>query len=73
VAGPAKQTERQPAVLGERYLLWGDLRLDGRAELLAELATGNRPIDPQASSEELLLLPGFGNTAMVNREFSGDS
>lgn len=56
VTGPAKQTERQPAVLGERYLLWGDVRLDGRAELLAELATGNMPIDPQASSEELLLL-----------------
>jgi len=29
------------------------VRLDGRAELLAELANGNRPIDPQASSEEL--------------------
>lgn len=56
VTGPAKQTERQPAVLGERYLLWGDVRLDGRAELLAELAIGNMPIDPQASSEELLLL-----------------
>lgn len=56
VTGPAKQTERQPAVLGERYLLWGDVRLDGRAELLAELAIGNMPIDPQASSEELLSL-----------------
>jgi len=48
VTGPAKQTGRQPAVLGERFLLWGDVRLDGRADLLAELATGNRPIDPQA-------------------------
>jgi hypothetical protein len=36
--------------------VWGGVRLDGRAELLAELATGNMPIDPQASSEEVLLL-----------------
>lgn len=35
---------------GARYLLWGDLRLQGRADLLAELASDEKEIDAEATS-----------------------
>jgi asparagine synthase (glutamine-hydrolysing) len=55
--GPAKQAKQQPVVLDGRYYLWGDLRLDGRKELIARLADGTAAhFDDDVSGEDLLLL-----------------
>jgi asparagine synthase (glutamine-hydrolysing) len=53
--GPAAQADRQPVRGGERYLLWGDMRLDAREELREELGEGEFRIDADASSEEYFL------------------
>ena len=51
--GPARQASQQPAIWGDRYWLWGDLRLDDRESLQKHLAGTDREVD--ATSEELLL------------------
>lgn len=53
--GPAKQAWQQPAIWQNRFWLWGDLRLDGQEELHKQLVDGDRPLDVDATSEELLL------------------
>jgi len=53
--GPGKQAAHQPVGLDDRLWLVGDVRLDGRRELIAELARGGDPVAADASSEELLL------------------
>ena len=51
----APQAQQQPVILGERYFLWGDVRLDGRSELLAELGEREPAPDLDETSERLLL------------------
>src|ERR1700752_2824423 len=53
--GPANQAPQQPVVWEDRFCLWGDLRLDGRRELLGQIAGKEPAIDVDATSEELLL------------------
>ena len=53
--GPAAQADRQPVRGGERYLLWGDMRLDAREELREELGEEEFRIGADASSEEYFL------------------
>jgi asparagine synthase (glutamine-hydrolysing) len=53
--GPQRHEQRQPVLLAGRYLLWGDIRLDARRELISRLSLNRvRPLE-EASSEELLL------------------
>ena len=53
--GPAQQAVQQPVKWGDRFWLWGDLRLDGREELRKQLAENDCTVDKDATSEELLL------------------
>jgi len=55
--GPAPQAETQPQPCGvkERFRLWGDLRVDGRAELCRQLAEEGGALSVEASSEEYFL------------------
>jgi asparagine synthase (glutamine-hydrolysing) len=53
--GPAPQASLQPVIWGDRYYLWGDLRLDGRKELGEHLAGFDSAHEANATSEELLL------------------
>lgn len=53
--GPARQGSQQPVIWQDRFWLWGDLRLDGREELLQHLAESDGAPDMDATSEELLL------------------
>ncbi len=53
--GPAPQASQQPAKWGDRYWLWGDLRLDGREELREQLGGSDCAVEKDATSEELLL------------------
>src|SRR5580658_1832637 len=53
--GPAKQASQQPVIWGNRYWLWGDIRLDGKAELLQQIEGNGNPGNPDRTSEELLL------------------
>jgi asparagine synthase (glutamine-hydrolysing) len=53
--GPAKQATQQPVIWRNRYWLWGDLRVDGRKELLQQLSQNDTPVENDATSEELLL------------------
>src|SRR5271170_436004 len=53
--GPAKQSRVQPVGLGERYKLWGDVRLDGRQELLRRVTEKGDPGAAELTSEELLM------------------
>jgi asparagine synthase (glutamine-hydrolysing) len=52
---PGRQSSRQPVVLDSRYWLVGDVRLDGRADLIADLAKHGPPPEENATDEELLL------------------
>ena len=52
--GPAKQSEHQPVRLGANWML-GDVRVDGRADVLRELASHGIHLSTDATSEELLL------------------
>ena len=49
------RSEFQPADLDGRYWITADARLDGRAELIAELAGSGRKVRPTASDSELIL------------------
>lgn len=51
----APQSLRQPVVLGDRYFLWGDLRLDGQTELRSQLGDRTLATNSGETSEELLL------------------
>lgn len=58
--GPAKQTEKQPVGLGERFWLWGDIRLDGCEELRKQIGESPGPSNTDVfptieSSEEVFL------------------
>jgi asparagine synthase (glutamine-hydrolysing) len=53
--GQVNQAARQPVALEQRFLLVGDVRLDGRQELLAQLAEGKEAPAGDATSEDLLL------------------
>ena len=53
--GPAKQAPQQPVPWCNRFWLWGDIRLDGREELCAQVA-GNDAIDSATISDEELVL-----------------
>lgn len=52
--GPARQSGRQPVRLGANWIL-GDVRVDGRADLLRELAFHGMHLSTDATSEELIL------------------
>ncbi len=53
--GPAPQASHQPVNCGESLWLWGDLRLDGRQDLLRELDEDGFGLGTNLTSEELLL------------------
>ncbi len=55
LTGPAPQSTAQPVFHGSNWVI-GDIRLDGRADLLAEIRKRHPVVDPQATSEQLLLL-----------------
>jgi asparagine synthase (glutamine-hydrolysing) len=50
------QASKQPVWLGERFRLLGEVRLDARRELVAELQRAGRPTTEESSDEELLLI-----------------
>ena len=52
---PWRQSWRQPVVLDGRYWLIGDARLDGRAELVADVANHGPSSEEGSTGEELLL------------------
>jgi asparagine synthase (glutamine-hydrolysing) len=54
--GPGRQATQQPVIWQGRYFLWGDIRLDGRKELLQQLAENGQVVEGDPTSEELLLL-----------------
>jgi asparagine synthase (glutamine-hydrolysing) len=53
--GPAKQASQQPVTWCGRFYLWGDIRLDEREGLCAQVAL-DHPIDSTSISDEELLL-----------------
>jgi asparagine synthase (glutamine-hydrolysing) len=53
--GPARQATQQPVIWQNRYCLWGDLRLDGQRELQESLGDSNGALEPDPTSEGLLL------------------
>jgi asparagine synthase (glutamine-hydrolysing) len=53
--GPAKQAPQQPVTWCERFCLWGDIRLDARKELYAQVADPGAMGLEKVSDEELLL------------------
>jgi asparagine synthase (glutamine-hydrolysing) len=53
--GPSPQAATQPSSLDGRVWLLGDVRLDGRGELLRKLEQHGEEISPAASNEELIL------------------
>jgi hypothetical protein len=52
---PGRQSSRQPVVLDGRYWLVADVRFDGRADSVADLAKHGPPPEENAMGEELLL------------------
>lgn len=53
--GTLRQASRQPVWLGERYCLIGEVRLDARKELIAELRQKDQPASAESTDEELVL------------------
>jgi asparagine synthase (glutamine-hydrolysing) len=53
--GPAPQAPKQPVGWGDRFWLWGDIRLDARQELLEQLSAEDCVSAVKVTSEELLL------------------
>ncbi len=72
--GTRHQTRRQPVQLGERYTLLGEVRLDARTKLIAELQEGQQSATAESSDAELLLLAwnvwGEGALAKLLGDFS---
>jgi len=54
--GTRHQARKQPVLRGERYWLVGEVRLDARRELVAELRGNGQPATEGSSDEELLIL-----------------
>ena len=50
------QSRSQPVGLGERYTLIGEVRLDARKQLIAELLENQQHVTGEATDQELLLL-----------------
>ena len=53
--GPAPQSSEQPCTLDGRVWLLGDVRLDGREDLLRQLQRSDEPIPVEVTDEELIL------------------
>src|SRR5271163_3500620 len=53
--GPSSQSDSQPLSLDGRIWLLGDVRLDGREELLRKLEQIDEEISVDATNEELIL------------------
>ncbi len=53
--GPSPQAETQPCSLDGRVWLLGDVRLDGRADLLRKLEQHGEEVSVDATNEELIL------------------
>ena len=53
--GPAPQSEVQPVEMQGRYRCWGDLRLDGIAELRRQLTDDGSDLNAEATSEQYFL------------------
>jgi asparagine synthase (glutamine-hydrolysing) len=72
--GTEHQSRSQPVRLGERYTFLGEVRLDGRKQLIRELMEKHEPAAEEASDEELLLLAwnvwGEGTLAKLLGDFS---
>lgn len=58
LAGPAKQAATQPVAFKDRYLLWGEVRLGGREELLAILQRETKEPIPNRRAKNFCCLPG---------------
>jgi asparagine synthase (glutamine-hydrolysing) len=54
--GTRHQYRSQPVRLGERYTLIGEVRLDARKQLIAELLENQQQVTGETSDQELLLL-----------------
>jgi len=72
--GPAKQAAQQPVTWCNRFWLWGDVRLDAREELCAQLAGDEALDEANVTGEELLLRAwakwGAGSLERVIGDFS---
>ena len=72
--GPAPQSSEQPCTLDGRVWLLGDVRLDGREDLLGQLEQSGEPITAEATEEELILrawrLWGKDGLAKLNGDLS---
>jgi asparagine synthase (glutamine-hydrolysing) len=72
--GTRHQSRSQPVQFGGRYTLLGEVRLDGREELIRELLEKEQGANEEASDEELLLLAwsvwGGGALAKLLGDFS---
>jgi len=53
--GPAPQSSAQPVTLDHKTWLLGDVRLDGREDLIMRLAAAGERCDGQSTDEELVL------------------
>lgn len=53
--GGDRQAAAQPVTLDDRFYLLGDVRLDGRPELIEQLELAREKPRPQATDEELIL------------------
>ena len=54
--GTRHQSRSQPVRLGERYTLLGEVRLDVRKQLIAELLENQQQVTGEATDQELMLL-----------------
>ncbi|HEV8074201.1 MAG TPA: asparagine synthase-related protein [Candidatus Acidoferrum sp.] len=54
--GTRHQSRSQPVWLGERYTLIGEVRLDARTQLVAELLENQQQVTGETTDQELLLL-----------------
>ena len=54
--GTRHQSRSQPVRLGERYTLIGEVRLDARKQLIAELLDNQQQVTGETTDQELLLL-----------------
>ena len=72
--GTRHQSRTQPVLLGDRYTLLGEVRLDARKQLIGELLEIQQPVTKEASDQELLLLAwsvwGEGTLVKLVGDFS---
>ena len=55
LTGPGKQAQQQPVMWRDRYLLWGDVRLDAREDLQRQLEAADLDKHTPVTHEELFL------------------